>query len=144
MLIGEVMVLAQVHPAIWSSSLNTVWQHLHLSSPQVRLSLLVGYPATSVVHRLRRRQMTVMASRITGQSSVCSTGFSDWQQRNIKGWRYCPFVRGIHRWPVDSPHKGTVTENVSMWWRHNAQTRLFSWGDFLRITLNSRSCTFFG
>ena len=22
---------------------------------------------------------------------------------------YCPFVRGIHRPPVDSPHKGTVT-----------------------------------
>ena len=21
---------------------------------------------------------------------------------------YCPFVRGIHRWPVDSPHKGPV------------------------------------
>ena len=20
--------------------------------------------------------------------------------------RYCPFVRGIHRWPVNSPHKG--------------------------------------
>ena len=29
--------------------------------------------------------------------------------KNIKGQRYCPFVMGIHRWPVDSPHIGTVT-----------------------------------
>ena len=44
--------------------------------------------------------------------------FWGWR-RNISGWlshdgvikrrhfpRYWPFVRGIHRWPVDSPHKG--------------------------------------
>ena len=24
--------------------------------------------------------------------------------------RYCPFVRGIHRWPVNSPHKGQWRE----------------------------------
>ena len=61
---------------------------------------------------LRRRQMTVMASRITGQSSVCLTVCSDWQQRNINGTRYCSFVRGIHRLPVDSLHKGTVTRQM--------------------------------
>ena len=38
--------------------------------------------------------------------SSCSS--LDWQQRNIKGLRYCPFVRGIHQWPMDSPHIGTV------------------------------------
>ena len=37
---------------------------------------------------------------------VCSTVCSGWQQRNIKGPRYCPFVRGIHRWPVVSRTKG--------------------------------------
>ena len=30
------------------------------------------------------------------------------------------FVRGIHRWPVDSPHKGSVTpKNVFNWWCHH-------------------------
>ena len=30
------------------------------------------------------------------------------------------FVRGIHRWPVNSPCKGPVTrKNVSIWWRHH-------------------------
>ena len=29
------------------------------------------------------------------------------------------FVRGIHRWPVISPHKrASSEENVSIWWRH--------------------------
>ena len=27
---------------------------------------------------------------------------------------YCPFVRGIHRWPVDSPHKGPVMRNFDV------------------------------
>ena len=34
-------------------------------------------------------------------------------------WR---FVRGIHLWPVDSPHNGpSNVGNVSMSWRHNLQ-----------------------
>ena len=29
------------------------------------------------------------------------------------------FVRGIHRWPMDSPHKGASNaKNVPIWWRH--------------------------
>ena len=58
---------------------------------------------------LQGRQMAVMASRITEQSSVCSTVYSDWQQRNIKDQHCCSFVRGIHRWTVDSSDKGTAT-----------------------------------
>ena len=39
--------------------------------------------------------------------------------KNIKGPHHCPFVKGIHPWPVDSPHKGgSNAENVSIWWRH--------------------------
>ena len=69
---------------------------------------------------LRRRQMATSNDRhsfgITGKSSSCSTVCSDWQKRNIKGPSYCPIVRGIHRWPMDSSHKGTVTRK---WWCHN-------------------------
>ena len=53
-----------------------------------------------------------MASRITGQSNVFSTICLVWQQRNIKGPRFCPFVRGVRRWAVDSPHKGTATRKM--------------------------------
>ena len=34
------------------------------------------------IHSLRRHQMTAMASRITGQSMVCSTVCSDWRRRD--------------------------------------------------------------
>ena len=60
-----------------------------------------------------------MASRITDQSSVCSTVCSDCQQRNIKGPRYCPLVMKLHcdRWfPTQ---KESNMENASIWWRHN-------------------------
>ena len=29
------------------------------------------------------------------------------------------FVRGIHWWPVNSSHKGPVTREFSIWWRHH-------------------------
>ena len=31
------------------------------------------------------------------------------------------FVRGIHGWPVNSPHKGP--EHVSIWWRHHVMIK---------------------
>ena len=63
-------------------------------------------------YTLQRCQMTVMSSQITGQQTVCSTLSSDKQHRNIKGPYYRPFVKGVHRWRVDSSHKGTVTQNT--------------------------------
>ena len=35
-----------------------------------------------------------------------------WHQRKHLSPRYQPFVRGIHRWSVDSPHKGPVTRKA--------------------------------
>ena len=51
--------------------------------------------------------MSAMASQITGVSSVCSSVCSD--QRKHQRPASLAFVRGIHRWPVDSLHKGSVT-----------------------------------
>ena len=42
--------------------------------------------------------MSAMASQIIGASIVCP----------------------IHRWQVDSPHKGPVAEKVFIWWHHHA------------------------
>ena len=56
---------------------------------------------------------------ITGQSNVCSTVCSDCQQRNIKGPRYCPFVRRIHCDQWFPTQMESNMENTSIWWRHN-------------------------
>ena len=42
-------------------------------------------------------------------------------QRKYKNSVSLAFVRGMHWWPVDSPHKGPASniENVSLWWCHH-------------------------
>ena len=54
--------------------------------------------------------MSAMASRMTGISIVCSTVCLCADQR--KSSKTLAFVRGIHRQPVDSPHKGPVKRKL--------------------------------
>ena len=53
--------------------------------------------------------MGVMASQITSLTNVFSTVYSGTDQRKHKNSVSPALVRGIHRWPVNSPHKGPVT-----------------------------------
>ena len=53
--------------------------------------------------------MGVIASQITSLTSVYSTVYSDSDQRKHHSSASLAFVRGIHRWPVNSLHKGPVT-----------------------------------
>ena len=61
-----------------------------------------------------------------------SSGYSGANQRKHQSSASLAFVRGIHQWPVNSPHKGPITrngefpaqrannaENASIWWRHH-------------------------
>ena len=56
--------------------------------------------------------MGVMASQINSFSIVCSTVCSGTDQRKHQSSTQLAFVRGIHRWPVDSPHKTPVTSTM--------------------------------
>ena len=53
--------------------------------------------------------MGTMASQITSLPIVYSTVYSGADQRKHKSSASLAFVGGIHRWPVNSPHKGPVT-----------------------------------
>ena len=53
--------------------------------------------------------MSAMASQITTPTIVYSTVYSGEDQRKHQRSASLAFVRGIHRWPVNSPHKGPVT-----------------------------------
>ena len=58
--------------------------------------------------------MNATASQITGVSIVFSIVCSGADQRKYQSSASLAFVGGIHRWPVDSSHKGTSdAENVS-------------------------------
>ena len=65
--------------------------------------------------------MSAMASQITNLTIVCSTVYSAADQRKHQSSASLAFVWGIHRWPVNSPHKGLVTcKNVSISCCHQA------------------------
>ena len=75
--------------------------------------------------------MGSMASQITGISIVYSIVCSRADQRKHRSSSLLAFVRGIHRWPVNSPHKGPTTGKMfpfddvmwdlckSLQWHHN-------------------------
>ena len=56
--------------------------------------------------------MSAMAYLITSLTSVYSTVYSCAEQRKHQSSASLAFVWGIHRWPVNSPHKGPVTRKM--------------------------------
>ena len=64
--------------------------------------------------------MSMMTSPTIGVSMVYSTICSGADHRKRQRSVPLAFVRGSHRWPVNSPHKGPVTwKNVFILWRHH-------------------------
>ena len=53
--------------------------------------------------------MGAIASQITSLTIVYSIVYSDVDQRKHQSFASLAFVWGIHRWPVNSPHKWPVT-----------------------------------
>ena len=56
--------------------------------------------------------MKAIASQMTSLAIVYSTVYSDADQRKHQSSASLAFVRGIHRWPVNSPHKWPVTRKT--------------------------------
>ena len=50
--------------------------------------------------------------QITSLTIVCSTVYSGADQRKFQSSASVAFVRGIHQWPVNSPHKWPVTRKM--------------------------------
>ena len=65
--------------------------------------------------------MSAVTSQITVISTVCLNVYSGAHQRKHRSSSSLAFGRGIHWWPVDSPHKGPATrkmfpsDDVIMW-----------------------------
>ena len=56
--------------------------------------------------------MSVMASQIISLTIVYWIVYSGADQRKHQSSASLAFVRGIHRWPVNPPHKGPVTRSM--------------------------------
>ena len=95
--------------------------------------------------------MSVMASRIISLTIVYSTIYSGADQRKHQSSTSLAFVRGIHRWPVNSPHKWPVMQKMFsfddfiMWWIYfNHSYRLISSDDTATtIQSTTKPCEYF-
>ena len=56
--------------------------------------------------------MSAITSQITSLTIVYSTVYPEENQRVQQSSSSLAFVRGINRWPVNTPHKGTVTRKM--------------------------------
>ena len=56
--------------------------------------------------------MITMESQVTGVPIFCSTVCSGADHKTVQSSASLAFVRGIHRWPVYSAHKGPVTRKM--------------------------------
>ena len=89
--------------------------------------------------------MGAIASQITSLTIAYSTFYSDADQRKHQSSVSLAFARGIHRGPVNSPHKWPVTQkmfpfdDVIMWFLHfvgwQDNTRLCVWGSIKSETM---------
>ena len=72
----------------------------------------IHWPIHSIPQSLQWRHMSAMASRITSLTIVYSTVYSGADQRKHQSSASLASVQGIHRWPVNSQHKGPVTRKM--------------------------------
>ena len=64
--------------------------------------------------------MGAMSSQIISLTIVYSTVYSVADRRKHQSSASLAFVRGIHRWPVSSPHKSQVTrKKFPIWWGYD-------------------------
>ena len=85
-----------------------IWPIMWLSSVRITKSFIYGNRYLT----LRWRRNDRDASQITSLTIVYSTVYSDADQRKHQSSASLAFVRGIHRGPVNSPHKWPVTRKM--------------------------------
>ena len=73
--------------------------------------MVIGHLGNRLYHYIGVIMGTI-ASQITSLTIVCSTVYSGADQRKHQSSASLAFVRGIHRWPVNSPHKWPVTRKM--------------------------------
>ena len=125
-LYGHQTVLIDVthcHGALYYAPLYNVTKRyiIHQSKAQCSCALLVNtrvYSCSFVLfthmhhHHYSDVMLGAMASPITSLTIDYSTVYSGADQRKYQSSASLAFVRGIHWWPVDSPHKGPATRKM--------------------------------
>ena len=80
--------------------------------PHSRICIHSGCPVTTGPIHYNDVIMSAMTSQITSLTIVYWTYYSGADQRKHQSSASRAFVRGIHWWPVNSPHKRPVTRKL--------------------------------
>ena len=109
-------------PLAWRRLLRSLsWYPLILvksmqfSRPSNRLQWLdlkIGHQCNRLSNHYNDVIMGTIASQIISLTIIYSTVYSDTDQRKHQSSASLAFVRGIHRGPVNSPHKRPVTRKI--------------------------------
>ena len=101
------------HGLVWCTSLSDHITALHDITSHLIYPNIVSYPIIS--HHIHPHYndviMGAMAPQITSITIVYSTVYSG-RSKKHQSSASLAFVRGIHRWPVNSPHKRPVTRKM--------------------------------
>ena len=95
-------------------------------------SVMQGFP-----HNYNDVIMSAIASQITSLTIVYSTVYSGTNQRKHQSSASLAFVMGIHRWPVNSPHKGPVARQTFPF-----NDVIMSWCHYDNESIVSHTCQF--
>ena len=78
--------------------------------------------------------MIALASQITSLTVVYTSVYPGADQSKHQSSALLAFVRGIHRWPVNSPHKGLVTGSPH---KGPVTLKMFPFDDVIMIAIKS-------
>ena len=117
------IILRGFQPSRWRS--GTTWWRWRHKGPlvtrhnQVCCHQIQLHSRTPLFYSLEQKKihyndviMSAMASQITSRTIIYSTVYSAADQRKHQSSASLAFVWGIHRWPVNSPHKVPVTRKM--------------------------------
>ena len=106
-----------------------LWMGVH-SVPVDWLAHLRTSAARVDLQNFHNNDVTMSAMTSPGFSTACSTVCLSVHQRKYQSSALLVFVRGIHRWLMDSPHKGPVTREI------------FPFDDVIMTERNDRQASF--
>ena len=90
----------------------TWWLVVDALLPNKRQAISNYHVNTTAIIHYSEVIMGAMASQITSLTIVYPPVYSGADQRKHQSSAPLAFVRGIHRWPVNSPHKWPVTRKI--------------------------------
>ena len=106
-------------PIVYSTVYSTIWWRYHRTHDIPLTEAMLNKMSNVTwcqngywIYHYNDVIMSPIASQITSLAIICSTVYTCADKRKHQSPASLAFVRGVHRRPVNSPHKGPVTRKM--------------------------------